>query len=58
MSFADRVQRDLDERNHELWQAHSRGEHDDEYEPDCPRCARGMREAREDEPAFQRGVLR
>lgn len=44
MSYADRVQRDLDEWDRVLWQEHGAGEHP-EPEPDCARCQREMREA-------------
>ena len=54
MSFADRVQRDLEEYEHDLWTAHEQGEHKEHLDHDCARCAREVRESlnREGDPAF------
>lgn len=56
MSFADRVERDLEQWDREMRAAHNAGEHFDDAsrDPDCPQCQREQRDAlnREGDPAF------
>lgn len=58
MSFADRMDRAQEEYDHELWEAHEKGEHKDNLDHDCAQCYRELREARDDQPEFQPGVFR
>lgn len=54
MSFADRMDRAQEEYDHELWEAHEKGEHKDNLDHDCAQCYREVQEDlnREGDPAF------